>query len=101
MSTAYLTAGYPFPIPVFQIRFRRLAEVVATELVTAIVDTGADMTIAPADLLTDLQAQDVQATNLVSQWGDEHPVILYIVDLRSKTKCCQASWSPVTKLPRK
>jgi len=81
MSTAYLTVGYPFPIPVFQIRFRRLAEATATDFVTAIVDTGADMTIAPAALLTDLQAQDVQEINLISQWGDEHPVILYIVDL--------------------
>lgn len=39
------------------------------------------MTIAPAAILTDLQAQEVQETNLISQWGDEHPVILYIVDL--------------------
>lgn len=39
------------------------------------------MTIAPADLLTDLQAQELQETNLISQWGDRHPVILYIVDL--------------------
>lgn len=23
----------------------------------------------------------MQETNLISQWGDEHPVILYIVDL--------------------
>ena len=58
-----------------------MAEATATNFVTAIVDTGADLTIAPADLLTDLQAQDVQETNLISQWGDEHPVILYIVDL--------------------
>ena len=39
------------------------------------------MTIAPAEILIDLQAQELQETNLISQWGDRHPVILYIVDL--------------------
>jgi len=39
------------------------------------------MTIAPADILINLQAQHVQETNLVSQWGDTHPVVLYLVDL--------------------
>lgn len=81
MSTSYLAKGYPFPIPVLAVRFRRLAETTASAPQIAIIDTGADMTIAPAEILVDLQAQELQETNLVSQWGDRHPVILYIVDL--------------------
>jgi len=81
MSTRYLAKGYPFPIPVLSVRFRRLAETMASAPQVAIVDTGADMTIAPAEILIDLQAQELQETNLISQWGDRHPVILYIVDL--------------------
>lgn len=81
MNTNYLAKGYPFPIPVLSVRFRRLAETIASTPQIAIIDTGADMTIAPADMLTDLQAQELQETNLISQWGDRHPVILYIVDL--------------------
>ena len=81
MSVPYQTAGYLFAIPILSVRFRRLAEPIATESYAAIVDTGADMTIAPAEILIALQAQDVQESNLVSQWGDAHPVVLYLVDL--------------------
>ncbi len=81
MSVAYQSAGYLLPVPVLAVRFRRLAEQVASDLYNAIVDTGADMTIAPAEILVNLQAHDVQETNLVSQWGDVHPVVLYLVDL--------------------
>ncbi len=81
MSTTYQSTGYVFPIPILRVRFRRLAETIATEPFDAIIDTGADMTLAPADILIELQAQEVQETNLVSQWGDAHPVVLYLVDL--------------------
>jgi predicted aspartyl protease len=81
MSVAYQSIGYLLPIPVLAVRFRRLVEPVASELYDAIVDTGADMTIAPAEILVNLQAHDVQETNLVSQWGDVHPVVLNLVDL--------------------
>lgn len=81
MSSAYQHAGYHLPIPVLSVRFRRLAETTATESYQAIVDTGADMTIAPAEILLNLQAQDIQETNLISQWGDVHQVVLYLVDL--------------------
>lgn len=76
MSTTYLAKGYPFPMPVLTVRFRRLADPTASAPQVAIVDTGADRTMAPAAILTDLQAQELQETNLISQWGDAHPVIL-------------------------
>jgi predicted aspartyl protease len=81
MSIAYQRTGYPFPMPILSVRFRRLAETTATAAYAAIVDTGADMTIAPAEILINLQAQELQETNLVSQWGDVHPVVLYLVDV--------------------
>ncbi|MBX3016199.1 MAG: hypothetical protein KF832_32055 [Caldilineaceae bacterium] len=57
MSIAYQHTGYPFPIPVLAVRFHRLAETTATDAYAAIIDTGADMTIAPTEILINLQAQ--------------------------------------------
>jgi predicted aspartyl protease len=81
MSTPYLTAGYALPIPILSVRFRALAASDTTDVIDAIVDTGADMTVAPIQLFIDLDAQDVQESYLISQWGDRHPVTLFIVDL--------------------
>jgi len=81
MSVGYQSAGYLFPIPVLTVRFFKLGEAAASDSYAAIVDTGADMTNAPAEILEKLQAQAVQETNMVSQWGDVHPVVLYLVDL--------------------
>lgn len=81
MSVAYQTTGYPFPMPTLTVRFGRLAEAPDTNAYAGVVDTGADMTIAPADILVDLEAQALQETNLISQWGDVHPVTLYLVDV--------------------
>lgn len=66
MSTTYLARGYPFPIPVLSVRFRRIAETTASIPHKAIIDTGADMTIAPADVLIALQAQELSATRCFS-----------------------------------
>ena len=81
MSVSYQSVGYILPIPILAVRFYRLGEAVVSDPYAAVVDTGADMTVAPAEILIDLQAQGVQETNLVSQWGDVHPVVLYLVDL--------------------
>ena len=81
MSIPYQRVGYVLPIPILTIRFRRLAESTGTEPYDAVVDTGADMTIAPAEILTNLHAQEIQETNLVSQWGDVHRAVLYLVDV--------------------
>lgn len=55
MSVAYQRVGYHFPIPVLSVRFRRLGESIATKAYQAIVDTGADMTMASAEILVNLQ----------------------------------------------
>jgi len=47
----------------------------------AIVDTGADMTIAPEWMLEQLGAIKAIETALVTQWGERHPVTLYLVDI--------------------
>ena len=48
----------------------------------AIVDTGADFTIVPMDLLRPLNPPVVRPATLSSQWQDSHPVYVYEVDLR-------------------
>lgn len=86
MSTPYQSQGYIPPIPVLSVRFRQLASSEKTDAFDAIIDTGADMTVAPAQILIDLHAQDIRETNLVSQWGDIHRVVLYLVDIEIKNQ---------------
>lgn len=81
MSTSYLSGLYWPPIPVLTVRIKQLGKSDATDFYSAILDTGADMSIAPNHLLVDLQAQAVQDSQFVTQWGDVHPVTLYLVDL--------------------
>ena len=68
MSVAYQSVGYPLPIPIIAVRFRRLVEPIASELYGAIVDTGADMTIAPAEILVNRRC--APATRDSPDWTD-------------------------------
>ena len=81
MSRSYSPTHYFPPIPVLQVRIYRLGSAMRTDGVEATVDTGADMTIAPAELMEQMEALRVIETDLVSQWGDLHSVTLYLVDL--------------------
>ena len=47
----------------------------------AIMDTGADATIVPTQLLRPIGARRVFETGLRSQWGERRSVFLYLVDL--------------------
>jgi predicted aspartyl protease len=81
MKTAYLADPYQPPIPVLAVRFKRLAEPDASGAYLAILDTGADMSFAPNHVLVELGAQAIQESQLVTQWGEIHPVTLYLVDM--------------------
>ncbi|MEZ4622948.1 MAG: retropepsin-like aspartic protease [Caldilineaceae bacterium] len=53
-----------------------------TRLVSALVDSGADATLLPKDLLTQLKAQPVDVRNLRTVTGARITVKLYRVQLR-------------------
>jgi predicted aspartyl protease len=82
MSTPYLKTGYASPIPTLPVRFIRIGGGARTEAMLAIADTGADLTIVPLTVLEQLGALKAMESRLVSQWGDVHPVTLYIVDVQ-------------------
>ena len=48
----------------------------------AIVDTGADATIIPDDIARRLKASPLNPARLETQWGDVHPVTMYLLDLQ-------------------
>ncbi len=81
MSTAFLRPGYTPPMPALRVRLNRLGGAAGTASMEAIVDTGADMTIAPEWMLEQLGAIKAIETALVTQWGERHPVTLYLVDI--------------------
>jgi len=49
---------------------------------TAIVDTGADMSLAPKSLLLAAQAPSLFEAQLRSPWGETHGVMIYLADLK-------------------
>ncbi len=46
-----------------------------------IVDTGADATIVPEDIPQRLKATPLNPGQLETQWGDVHPVTIYLLDI--------------------
>lgn len=84
MTTPFTSTRYEPPIPMLYVRFLRL-DGKKTERLEAIVDTGADITIAPLSVMENLESLEVSETELFSQWHDPHPVILYLVDLEIET----------------
>jgi predicted aspartyl protease len=81
MSVPFSSQRYEPSIPVLHVRFHRLDGGAQTEKMEAIVDTGADMTIAPAHLLDDLGVEGVVDTEILTQWHEPHSVTLYLIDL--------------------
>ena len=47
----------------------------------AIVDTGADATIVPEVIAQQLRAIPLNPGQLETQWGDVHPVTIYLLDI--------------------
>ncbi|MBN1145805.1 MAG: retroviral-like aspartic protease family protein [Anaerolineales bacterium] len=51
----------------------------------AILDTGADGTVVPKEILLDLGAPSLTDARLISPWGEPHEVMIYLVDIRLGT----------------
>ena len=80
MSAQY-DASYLPPIPVLQVTL--VSDTGArSRLLTAIVDTGADATIVPEALLLEIQATPVEPGQIKTQWGEVHPVTVYLLDVQ-------------------
>ncbi len=80
MIFVYNTEYFP-PAPAIEIKLARLDESFRVGPVLALVDTGADATIIPAEYLVPLEIQADNRKYLRSQWGESRIVDTYLLDV--------------------
>ena len=80
MKHRYSRKHFP-PAPVLEVRFITAAEGLGTEPLTAIVDTGADITLVPLSHLNQIAAPVTVERWIRSPWGERQRVLLYLVDV--------------------
>jgi predicted aspartyl protease len=80
MSQSY-DAKYDPSIPVLQVAFG-YQDRPRVGTYQAIVDTGADATIVTEEIVRRLKATPLNPGQLVTQWGDAHPVTIYLLDIQ-------------------
>lgn len=69
-------------MPTVELTFIAAAEFLRTEILQAIVDSGADGTIVPLHYLEEIQAPPTVEMVIRSQWGERRNVLLYLVDVQ-------------------
>lgn len=79
MKTAYDQSVYP-PAPRLIVQLGRPGEALRIEI-SALVDTGADITLLPRDEITALRLRPMRSVHLRGPWGDRHLVRIYRVDV--------------------
>jgi predicted aspartyl protease len=77
----YKTKNVAIPMPILSIYIGPLGQRPTLGPITAIVDTGADMTILPVSVIRPLQISPFNSGRLFGQWRDPHPVDFYLVEL--------------------
>lgn len=80
MKRTYSQVHFP-PAPLLQVRFGTPEEMRFTQPVDGMVDTGADMTIAPIRLMRSIGATIGGIQSIRSQWGEARVVKMYMVDV--------------------
>lgn len=79
MKRAYNQAYLP-AAPVLRVRFGNSETIRFTQPIDALVDSGADITIAPVKLMRRIGAVVNGFQSARGQWGDAKTVKMYIVD---------------------
>ncbi len=80
MTTHYLP--HLLPIPALSITLSAPGERPWLGPMAVILDTGADMTLMPAQLLRQLRVHPLGEGRLRGPWGDTHDVTLYLIDVQ-------------------
>lgn len=81
MSVTY-NSKYTPPAPVLQVTFGYGEDRPWLGTFDAIVDTGADATIVPEEIARKLKATPLNPGQLETQWGDVHPVTIYLLEMQ-------------------
>ncbi|MCS6910524.1 MAG: hypothetical protein NZM11_08150 [Anaerolineales bacterium] len=79
-SIAYSTAYRP-PAPIIQLRVSAPFEAASEPVTVALIDTGADLTLIPLDMLLKVGAPEMRQALARGVWDEPRPVTLYQVDL--------------------
>lgn len=80
MKVPYNSSYYP-PAPYVQVQFGRPGEPFTTGSLLALINTGADATLLPANAVRALRVRPSRPANLRSPWGDRQPVRVYRLNL--------------------
>lgn len=80
MSLPHNKSYHP-PMPVLTVRFSATGQQRWLGPYEAIVDTGADATILPAETAKQLGAKAFDDSQIRSPWGEVHSVLRYIIDV--------------------
>jgi hypothetical protein len=81
---------YNPPTPVLPVIFSAAAEELRIGPLTAIVDTGADVTLVPTAYLRQIAAPVIAEAYARGVWGERRLVPIYLVDITMGTALCQA-----------
>ena len=74
-------ASFTPPFPMLRVGLRAVDGDASLLLLPALIDSGADGTLIPLDLLQSVQASEIYAARLRSHWGEARLVKVYLVDL--------------------
>ena len=80
MSYSYVRKS-SFPFPALPVTLYRAEGEAITSVLSAQVDTGAEMTIVPAKYLAAVKDDVLQTVLLRSHWGEPRTFKMYVVDL--------------------
>ena len=80
MSYAY-DASYPLAFPVLPVVLRQIDGDASTMPLSALVDSGADVTIVPVGYLRAIGAEEIYSAHLRAHWGGRRVVTIFMVDL--------------------
>ncbi len=80
MPTNYSHQKVP-PAPVLEIRLSPPCESARTNVLPALIDTGADFTLVPLRWLLEIDAPEVRWAFLRGLWSEPRNVTLYLVDV--------------------
>ena len=80
MDYRYLDSFFP-SMPALVLRFGYPDEALITEPAPAIIDTGADGSLVPQNLLDQIGAPIVDSKRIRSHWGEWRQVLVFAVDI--------------------
>ena len=80
--TDYIQTDYALPLPVLQVSIGNPEDTSWLGPLDGIVDTGADITMIPLNIMARVNAPSLQEGYLRSAWGSDSRITFFIVNLQ-------------------